>query len=244
MATPKAVKLVYVASFVLHVGGGAALASIEVRRPPEPVVVEMRTIERRPPRPATPPPPEPEATPEPAPDAPRPRRVAAPAPAEAPPPAAEAPPPAAPPPDFGIALSGASSGPGGVAVPVGSPGGVPGGRPGGTGPVRQAARTLEARAPEAAEGGCAEDESRPRPLSMPRPAYTEEARQAAIEGRVRIELSIDATGHITSARVVSPLGYGLDDAALSAVRDATFTPASRCGEAIASTFVLAVRFTL
>jgi protein TonB len=79
---------------------------------------------------------------------------------------------------------------------------------------------------------------------MPRPAYTDEARAAAIEGKVRVELTIDENGQVTNANVLAGLGHGLDDAALAAVRGAKFSPATRCGKGVASTFVVAVRFAL
>lgn len=210
-----------------HIGLGAWLGSVRVEPRPEPVVVELRTVER-PKTPAPPPPPPPpEAAP--APKAPpRAAPKAAPAPPAAPAPAAAAP-------DFGIALSGSGGGPGGIAVPVGQPGG---------GKVRQAeARTLSAPAAKG-PGECTDAVVKAKALSMPHPAYTEEARTAEIEGKVRVELTVDAEGQVSGARVLEGLGHGLDEAAMAAVKGATFTPASACGKPVSSTFVVSVRFTL
>lgn len=233
----RATFFLYGSSLLVHAIAGVALAGMDGTRPP-PTVTHI-TVRSVPPPTAPEEPPPPEPTPEvaqPEPEIARPAPTPAPEPAEAPPPA-----PAAPV-DFGVALGNMGSGTGGgIAVPVGDPGGQQ---------VPRVTRTAErevAPAPQeqrATGTGCPDPDTRPRPLAMPRPAYTEAARAAAIEGRVRIELTVDENGNITSKRVVASLGHGLDEAALSAVEGARFEPAMRCGTAIASTFVLSVRFTL
>lgn len=94
------------------------------------------------------------------------------------------------------------------------------------------------------ESECAEPMVKAHPLSLVRPAYTEEARHARVEGRVRIELAIDDRGEVTDARIVDGLGYGLDEAALAAARRLRFSPAQRCSRAVAAPFVIAMRFVL
>lgn len=231
----RATSILYASSLLVHGVAAVALAGMDGTRPP-PTVTHI-TVRNVPPRPETepePPPPEPEvAEPEPI------ARQAQ--PTAAPPPAAEAPPTPAAPVDFGVALGNLGTGTGGIAVPVGDPGAERLPRV-----TRTAEREVAAAPQEARETGtgCPDPDTRPRPLSMPRPAYTEAARAAAIEGRVRIELTVDESGNITSKRVVASLGHGLDEAALSAVEGARFEPAMRCGTAISSTFVLSVRFTL
>jgi protein TonB len=228
--SPRSQRIVYLASLVAHLVGGAALTSMHVERPPERTVVELREVAR--PKPKVPPPPPPAVEPPP----PEPAPKAAPKPA---PPAAEPPPLSAAPasnvPDFGLALGNASGsgGPGGIAVPVG-------GSP--KGAVRETAKALAAPAPAA--GGCAEDEVKARPVDLPKPAYTEEARAAEVEGKVRLQLTLGADGALQDVQVLQSLGHGLDEAAIAAVRAASFAPATRCGEAIASTFTLSIRFAL
>lgn len=221
MSRLDASQLVYIFSIGLHVVGGVALAWINVPKPKELEVIEMQTVElpkpEKPPEPAKPPPEVAEK-----PTAPRPA---------APPPMAAAP---EAPPDFGFALS-AADGPGGVAVAAGA---APV-----AAPVRQATKKLSAIAPEAASA-CAEAETRPKATSMPRPTYTEDARVAAVEGKVRVELTVDETGKVTAARVLEGLGHGLDEAAVDAVRGASFSPATRCGKPVAATFTVAIRFAL
>jgi protein TonB len=89
---------------------------------------------------------------------------------------------------------------------------------------------------------CTDPVIRPKRKIPVAPKYTLEARQAEIEGVVRVEVTVDETGHVVTARVVSGLGYGLDDAALAAAKASTFEPASRCGKPVIGTIVLPFRF--
>jgi protein TonB len=77
-----------------------------------------------------------------------------------------------------------------------------------------------------------------------KPTYTDDARSAGIEGRVRVEISIDETGKVLSAKVVSGLGHGLDESAIDAAKRMSFSAATKCGTAVKSTFVLSMRFVL
>lgn len=243
------------ASALLHVGLAVGLSSIRPPTHTELVRITVRELTPEPPAvpepPPEPPPPEPEVAPAPetAPlpePAPRPERSSADeVPAEAAPaePAPSAPAPAADVPDFGIALGGSSTGPG-IAVPVGDPGGVV--RPPGERRVRESRRSLEpAVSPtEEAEDGCPDADTRPRALSMPPPRYTDAARAAGLEGRVRVEIHVDAEGRVTEVRVLSSLDPDLDEAALEAARNAQFAPATHCGVPVEATFTVSIRFEL
>jgi protein TonB len=94
------------------------------------------------------------------------------------------------------------------------------------------------------EGLCEEAIVKARPMSLVRPSYTEDARRARVEGRVRIELAIDDRGEVQGAHVLDGLGYGLDEAALEAARQLRFSPAMRCRRPVAAPFVIAMRFVL
>ncbi|MDB4989239.1 MAG: hypothetical protein JWN04_4417, partial [Myxococcaceae bacterium] len=94
------------------------------------------------------------------------------------------------------------------------------------------------------KGTCDEVASKPKPLVMNRPEYTEEARAAAVEGKVRVELTVDATGAVKNVKVLESLGHGLDEAALRAVQAASFEPAQQCGKPVSATFVVSIRFSL
>ena len=64
------------------------------------------------------------------------------------------------------------------------------------------------------------------------------------EASVGLELSIDATGHVTDAKVIAPAGHGFDEAAVAAARQFTFTPARRGDEPITSTIQFTYEFHL
>jgi protein TonB len=85
---------------------------------------------------------------------------------------------------------------------------------------------------------------RPRPLSVVRASYTNEARLAHVEGRVVMELAISDQGDVIDARVLHGLGYGLDDAAIAAARRLRFSPALRGNRPVSTSFVIAMRFSL
>jgi len=157
--------------------------------------------------------------------------------------AAEAPPPEAAPlealPDFGLEMSG---GIGGLAVAPAA--GAPVATPTKAAPTaRAAAQIVKRPATAAASDDCDEPPAKPKPRNIPQPTYTDAAREAGVEGKVRVELTVDETGRVVNVRVISGLGHGLDEAAVAAVRDATFEPAVRCGKPSRSTFTLGIRFS-
>lgn len=240
MAKDRTQTIVQATSFVLHGLALAAIAAISTGHVPEPIAVMMAEVVQPEATPPPPPPPPPaEATPQRAPRA----RANTPSPA-APSPSSDAPTEGSADalPDYGIALAGVSNGPGGIAVPVGDPGGVRR-DPGAT---RVATRTLAPTTNEERSPGhrCREEDTIPRQRSMPRVVYTNDALAQHIEGRVRLSIELDDEGRVTDATVLSSLGHGLDEAALDAVRNARFEPATHCGRPVRTTFVLGVRFKL
>jgi protein TonB len=168
-------------------------------------------------------------------------RPAAPPPVAAPPdPIAAAHPQLAAMPDFGISLSGGLPGAGGIAVPMGG-----GATPAQVQPApKEKVFGTAAERPAAGGGDCAEDLVKAKPQGFVKPTYTDDARAAGIEGRVRVEISIDETGKVVSAKVVSGLGHGLDESAIEAAKRMNFSAATKCGTAVKSTFVLSMRFVL
>jgi len=168
-----------------------------------------------------------------------------------PPPPAQAPPPSPAPagheamaalPDFGISLGG---GVGGLAVPTGG-GGRGEGRPGASAGAEKRPRASAPPAASAGEAPCAEPPSKPEFSDLIRAHYTDDARAANIEGRVRVEITINAEGNVVGARVVEGLGHGLDEEVLVAMKRSKFHPITRCGKPVAAPqpFVKAYRFTL
>lgn len=191
------------------------------------------TAKKEPPAPA-PPPPEPPKAPELKP-LPKAAAKAPEVPPDAPPP--DAPAPMATLPDFGLELSGGTGVGNGLALPAGS----------GAEPVKAAPAPVEktfakaAPAPKPADA-CDEPTAKPKLLELPQPVYTDAARAAGVEGKVRVQLTVDETGKVIDARALTSLGHGLDEAALAAARAATFEPALRCGRPSRSTFTIAIRF--
>ena len=232
--------LLYVFSFVAHGALAAGVVSINGPRRTETVsvsVIEDKAKKKE--RPPPPPPPE-EAKPAekakaklaPRAEAPRPAQTEAPAPVNPAPAAA-----GADVPDFGLTLGGGGSS-GGLAVP--SPRATP--APSSSATSTAVKKVLAAAAPTT--DACADPPKKPKVVSITQPSYTSQAREANVAGKVRVEVTVDATGHVSSARVLEGLGYGLDEAAVTAARAATFEPGTKCGTPQVATFVIAIRFAL
>jgi protein TonB len=214
-----------------HVLLGLGLAAIPVRARRELIAISMaETTKPKPVAKVDPPPPEPE---KPAARAPR-AKVAPPkqAPADAPPPE-----PASPSldavPDFGLSLSNGAGG--GLAVPAPRPALSPA-------PATTAKTLTRAARAHAAADDCDEPPAKPKLLSRPTPAYTDDARAAGIAGKVRVEITVDEQGRVVSVTVLQGLGHGLDEAAVAAARGMTFEPAVRCGKRAAATFKVGFNF--
>jgi TonB family protein len=102
---------------------------------------------------------------------------------------------------------------------------------------RMAAVTATALAGSAADGGDetlpASAVSRPaRLLVSPPVVYPAAARAAELEASVALELVVDTRGRVAAARPLEHVGYGLDEAALLAVRAYEFAPAQRAGRPV------------
>ena len=237
---------------VAYIGAGAATVMIHVaafgglsamKKPePEKHMVAVMVAAPKPKQKAKPPePPKPIEAPKEMLQRPT-QRAAAPPPVAAPPPdpIAAAHPAMAAMPDFGISMSGGLPGAGGIAVPMGG-----GQAPSSVQPThKEKVLGVAAERPAVAGGDCAEDLVKAKPQGFVKANYTDDARAAGIEGRVRVEISLDESGHVLSARVMSGLGHGLDESAMEAAKRMAFNPATRCGSAVKSTFVVSMRFVL
>jgi protein TonB len=221
---------VYAISLGAHAVLGAALLAVPARARHEIIAISMSEAK---PKPVAhvepPPPPEPPkaaahvARPKPAPPTSKPVDLA---PAPAAPSSGDAVP------DSGIALS---NGPGvGLAVPAA--------RPAAPAPAPTAVKTL-ARPSRPLLDDCDEPPAKPKLLSRPTPAYTDDARAAGVEGKVRVEITVDEQGRVTAVRVLQGLGHGLDEAAVAAAKGMTFEPAVRCGKASSATFKVGFTFS-
>lgn len=84
----------------------------------------------------------------------------------------------------------------------------------------------------------------PRPVLMPNPSLTAEARKAKYQGTVVLGVVIDASGRATRIKLVRSLGMGLDDNAMDKVVTWLFRPALRNGQAVAVQVNIEVSYNL
>ncbi|HWA74154.1 MAG TPA: TonB family protein [Polyangiaceae bacterium] len=225
-----------VGAVLVHGGLALAIGGIDARRSHAATAIELAEVARKK---AAEKPPEP-----PPPPAERPKRALNRKPAAAPI-AEPLPEPVAKPaldtlPDFGVSLAGGVEG-GGGALPSAATKVAAAQLPTqAREPVVK--RVMKAATPEPTSD-CDEPAAKPKPKSVPQPAYTPQALEAGIEGKVRIQFTVDETGRVVDVRLLSGLGYGLDEAALAAARQATFEAAVRCGKPVSATFTVSMRFT-
>ena len=83
----------------------------------------------------------------------------------------------------------------------------------------------------------------PAVVSKPRPEYPDLARQAGVEGTVRLLVFVGVDGRVREAKVVASVPL-LDAAALEAIRRWTFTPALANGHPVAVWVAVPVVFRL
>ena len=76
------------------------------------------------------------------------------------------------------------------------------------------------------------------------PLYSDDARRGGVEGVVVAQAHIDASGRVSTARVVRGLGFGLDENALVALRQWRFRPGTRGGGATPMDVEIEIGFTL
>lgn len=109
-----------------------------------------------------------------------------------------------------------------------------------TGPRKKAVVSNDGNAPLRVGG----DVKAPVVINRVEPMYPEEARKARITGIVIVEATIDRNGVVKNATVLKPLPFGLDQAALDAVRQWTFKPGTLNGEPVDVFFNLTINFKL
>lgn len=212
------------ASLVLH-ALGLLLASrarlAEFPRPPPPTELVVVEVQRSPPLPA---PTQIEARPRLAPkytgETRRPAKAEPPPPNDAPPPTPGPPPPVV----VGLTLESTTTA-SAVAVPVGN---TLAGKPAAT-----------ATAPDAVRPGLAPSylvDTLPILLEEinGEEVYPREAKKQGIEGQVVLLITVEADGRVSTAKVVSGPGHGLNEAARDAVLRARFKPATRGGKPVAT----------
>jgi protein TonB len=81
-------------------------------------------------------------------------------------------------------------------------------------------------------------------ISKTEPEYSEEARKAKYSGSVLLTIIVDQNGLPRDIRVVRPLGLGLDEKAIEAVRNWRFRPGTKGGRPVAVQAQVEVTFRL
>jgi protein TonB len=216
------------AAFVLHAGLAAWLLRPAAQKQRGPQVLE---VEVKPPSPPAPPltPPEPaRPRPEPPRRAVPKRRTAATPPPFTPPPNAD-PPKDPPKPVFGVTMDSGSDRGSSLAVPVGNTlMRDPGTSVKAAGPVAPLAQAPPAERPYKPVSALyiktmPEIDSEECGRGVP---FPQQARELGIQGDVVLRVELDEKGQVQSAKVLSGLGYGLDQAAIHALKfKCKFTPA-------------------
>lgn len=84
----------------------------------------------------------------------------------------------------------------------------------------------------------------PRLIHQVEPRYTHAASDARVSGTVKLALTVDAKGVPEWVEVVRPLGYGLDENAIAAVRQWRFAPATDNGKPVARDCDVEIEFNL
>jgi TonB family protein len=74
---------------------------------------------------------------------------------------------------------------------------------------------------------CAQQESQPLVCYDFDPQYTEEAAKARVKGTVRLAATVESDGCAHNIHVISGIGYGLDEAAVSALEHFRFRKVSK-----------------
>lgn len=84
----------------------------------------------------------------------------------------------------------------------------------------------------------------PERIFSPDPIYPEEARMARIQGVVILQTIIDALGKVNDVRVLKGLPSGLTEAAVEAVSQWRFNPATLDGKPVAVYYMVTITFSV
>jgi TonB family protein len=81
-------------------------------------------------------------------------------------------------------------------------------------------------------------------LQKQEPEYTEEARRSRYQGTVLLYVEIDPSGKATNIRVQGPVGMGLNEKAIEAVKAWTFKPGTKEGNPVTVAASIEVNFRM
>ena len=74
--------------------------------------------------------------------------------------------------------------------------------------------------------------------------YPDEAKKEGIQGKVFIQATVDASGEIVDIKVIKSASPLLDEAALSAIKNTKFKPATKNGKPVKAEVTIPVMFKL
>jgi TonB family protein len=95
------------------------------------------------------------------------------------------------------------------------------------------------------EGLVKEAQIEPAAILEARPVYPEDAKRNEVTGTVRLKVWLDKRGVIQGIRVIQSLGFGLDEAAVEALKQFRFRPAIDAeGDPVPFVFVYSFAFFL
>jgi TonB family protein len=89
-----------------------------------------------------------------------------------------------------------------------------------------------------------QDTTAPFPEYRPEPPYSDEARRAGFTGTLLLVISVDVGRRISDARILRPLGLGLDEEAITTIATWRFRPAMRGRVPVTSRVFLEITFRL
>ncbi len=230
-----------VASAVVHVGLFSVITRTEAPFNPN-VKTAIRVVETKPepaPEPPPPPPPPPPKT-EAEPPKPKPKPKAAPAPE----PSSDAPPPSKAPLDLGNMSFTNDSGSGPALPTAENPGRDPNEPPPPPKPRAVEKVRDEKPKPKNEPAACTEEVVKATATNKVPIEYPAAAREQGIEGQLVLRAQIGADGKVGTVEVVRSAGALIDEPAVAALKRWTFTPASKCGKPMESTFTIARRFEI
>jgi protein TonB len=235
-------------SVVLHVGLFVTIVLIPKPERAEAASIELADFKKKkePPKPPPPPPPPPPDKPK---APPPPAHAQAQAKTASDSAKAAAPMPTMPMSDDGFAdlggpALGNAGGGDGVAIPTAASARTASAGGAGAGAAKAVTKKAVQQLAPAGPDACTQPVVRPKRSVSVQAKYTKDARQAEIEGLVRVEVTVDESGRVIAARLLNGLGYGLDEAAMDAAKKCVFEPATLCGKPVVGTAVIAQRFEL
>ena len=132
----------------------------------------------------------------------------------------------------------------------GAPGGVEGGLPGGVeggvlgGEIGGALGGVPGGLPGAPMRAGLSGIKEPRRLKYVRPAYTEAARRKRTQGAAVLDVVIERDGSVGDVKVIMPLGDGLTESAIDAVKQWRYETTVLDGQPIAVLMVVTIHFNL